>query len=57
MADGLASDGDVNLYASRLSRPTNLHFHNGWLDVANLGHTTITRARIGRAGKPLANQL
>jgi gluconolactonase len=33
-------------WAIRLSRPTNLAFHDGWLYVANLGRTTITRARI-----------
>jgi len=34
-------------WAIKLSRPTNLTFHDGWLYVANLGRTTITRARIG----------
>src|ERR1041384_4635715 len=33
-------------WAIKLSRPTNLTFHDGWLYVANLGRTTITRARI-----------
>ncbi len=44
-------------WAILLSRPTNLAFHDGYLYVANLGRTTITRAHVGRAGKPLANQL
>jgi len=33
-------------WAIKLSRPTNLAFHDGWLYVANLGRTTITRARV-----------
>ena len=33
-------------WAIKLSRPTNLAFHDGWLYVANLGRTTITRTRI-----------
>lgn len=44
-------------WAILLSRPTNLAFSDGYLYVANLGRTTITRAQIGRAGRPLANQL
>jgi gluconolactonase len=44
-------------WAILLSRPTNLQFHGGYLYVANLGRTTITRAQVGRAGKPLANEL
>jgi gluconolactonase len=40
-----------------LSRPTNLAFRDGFLYVANLGRTTITRAHVGRAGRPLANEL
>jgi gluconolactonase len=43
-------------WAILLSRPTNLAFHNGYLYVANLGRTTITRAPAGREGKPLANE-
>jgi gluconolactonase len=35
-------------WAIRLSRPTNLAIHNGWLYVANFGRTTITRARIDK---------
>lgn len=41
-----------------LSRPTNLAFGGKNLDelyVANFGRTTITRARLGRRGQPLAN--
>ena len=42
-----------------ISRPTNLAFGGKNFDelyVANFGRTTITRARIGRRGQPLANQ-
>lgn len=41
-----------------LSRPTNMAFGGANLDelyVANLGRTTITRARTGLRGQPLAN--
>jgi sugar lactone lactonase YvrE len=44
-------------WAILLSRPTNLQFHGGYLYVSNLGRTTITRAQVGRVGKPLANEL
>lgn len=44
-------------WAIQLSRPTNLQFHDGYLYVSNLGRATITRAQVGRAGKPLANEL
>ena len=44
-------------WAILLSRPTNLAFRDGYLYAANLGRTTITRAHVGRAGKPLANEL
>jgi gluconolactonase len=43
-------------WAIRLSRPTNLAFRDGYLYVANLGRTTITRAHVGVAGKPFANE-
>jgi gluconolactonase len=33
-------------WAIKLSRPTNLVFRDGWVYVANLGRTTITRARV-----------
>jgi len=33
-------------WAILLSRPTNLTFRDGWLYVANLGRTTITRAKL-----------
>jgi gluconolactonase len=54
--------GEVTLFAYDrwailLSRPTNLAFRDGYLYAANLGRTTITRANVGRAGKPLANEL
>lgn len=57
----IAPDGSVNLYAwdrwaILLSRPTNIAFHEGYLYAANLGRTTITRAKVGRTGKLLANQ-
>ena len=44
-------------WAIRLSRPTNLAFRDGFLYAANFGRTTITRAQVGRAERPLANQL
>lgn len=44
-------------WAILLSRPTNLAFRDGFVYVANLGRTTITRAQVGREGRPLANQL
>jgi gluconolactonase len=44
-------------WAILLSRPTNLQFHGGCLYVSNLGRTTVTRARTGIAGRPLANEL
>ena len=44
-------------WAILLSRPTNLAFRDGYLYVANLGRTTITRAPADRAGKLLANEL
>ena len=57
----ISSEREKTLYAYDrwailLSRPTNLQFHDGHLYVANLGRTTITRASVGVAGKPLANQ-
>ncbi len=57
----IAPNGSVNLFAwdrwaILLSRPTNIAFHEGYLYAANLGRTTITRAKVGRAGKLLANQ-
>jgi gluconolactonase len=44
--------GEKTLYAYDrwailLSRPTNLAFHDGYVYVANLGRTTITRAKVG----------
>jgi gluconolactonase len=58
----ISPDGKRTLFAYDrwailLSRPTNLAFRDGFLYAANLGRTTITRAHVGRAGKPLANQL
>ncbi len=46
-------------WAIVLGSPTNMAFGGRNLDelyVANLARTTITRARIGRRGQPLANQ-
>lgn len=34
-------------WAILLSRPTNMAFHQGYIYVANLGRTTITRAYVG----------
>ena len=52
----IAPDGSTTLYAYDrwailLSRPTNLTFRGGWLYVANLGRTTITRAHVGRSSR------
>ncbi len=44
-------------WAILLSRPTNLAFRDGFIYVSNLGRRSITRARTGCAGKPLANEL
>ena len=46
-------------WAIRLGSPTNLAFGGKNFDelyIANLARTTITRARVGRQGQPLANQ-
>ena len=46
-------------WAIRLGSPTNMAFGEKDFDelfVANLARTTITRARMGRKGQPLANQ-
>jgi gluconolactonase len=46
-------------WAILLSRPTNMAFGGSEFDtmyVANLGRTTITRARIGVRGQPLVNR-
>jgi len=46
-------------WAIRLGSPTNMAFGGPNMDelyVANLARTTITRARVGRRGQPLANQ-
>jgi gluconolactonase len=46
-------------WAIRLGSPTNLAFGGADFDelyVANLARTTITRAKVGRTGQPLANQ-
>lgn len=58
----ISPTGEVSLFAYDrwailLSRPTNLAFRDGYLYAANLGRSTVTRAHIGRAGKPLANEL
>jgi hypothetical protein len=42
-----------------LGSPTNMAFGGANMDemyVANLSRTTITRARVGRKGQPLANR-
>jgi gluconolactonase len=58
----IAPTGEKTLFAydrwaNLLSRPTNLAFRDGYIYVANLGRTTITRAQVGRAGRPMANEL
>jgi gluconolactonase len=42
-------------WAILLSRPTNMAFYEEYVYVCNLGRTTITRARAGVEGSPLAN--
>ena len=44
--DGMAKLYAYDRWAILLSRPTNLTFRDGWLYVANLGRTTITRAKV-----------
>jgi len=47
-------------WAIRLGSPTNMAFGGKDFDelyVANLARTTITRAKVGRRGQPLANQV
>jgi len=44
-------------WAIMLSRPTNIAFREGYIYVANLGRRSITRAQVGCAGQPLANEL
>jgi gluconolactonase len=42
-------------FAILLSRPTNMAFHEDWMYVANLGRTTVTRAKVGVRGQKLVN--
>ncbi|HWB84686.1 MAG TPA: SMP-30/gluconolactonase/LRE family protein [Bryobacteraceae bacterium] len=55
-AAGMVTRYAYDRWAILLSRPTNMAFRDGYLYAANLGRTTITRAQVGRAGKPLANE-
>ena len=43
-------------FAILLSRPTNMAFDEGWMYVANLGRTTVTRAKVGVRGQKLVNR-
>jgi gluconolactonase len=43
-------------FAILLSRPTNMAFDGDWMYVANLGRTTVTRAKVGTRGHPLVNR-
>jgi gluconolactonase len=43
-------------WAILLSRPTNMAFNGDTMYVANLGRTTITRAKVGVKGQLLVNQ-
>jgi gluconolactonase len=52
----IAPDGRSTLFACdpwaiQLCRPANLTFRNGYVYVANLGRTTITRASVERHGR------
>jgi gluconolactonase len=47
----ISTSGNKTLYAYdrwaiKLSRPTNIAVRDGWIYVANLGRTTITRAKV-----------
>jgi gluconolactonase len=43
-------------FAILLSRPTNMAFDGNWMYVANLGRTTITRAKLDVRGMDLVNR-
>jgi gluconolactonase len=43
-------------WAILLSRPTNMALRGGWMYVANLGRTTITRARLDVRGLKMPNE-
>ena len=56
----VTTKGDRTLFAwdrwaILLSRPTNMAFKDDWMYIANLGRTTITRARVGVFGQKLVN--
>jgi len=56
----ITPDGKVGLFAwdrwaILLSRPTNMAFNGDTMYVANLGRTTITRAKVGVQGQRLLN--
>ncbi|MGB7161462.1 MAG: SMP-30/gluconolactonase/LRE family protein [Tepidisphaeraceae bacterium] len=44
-------------FAILLSRPTNMAFDGEWMYVANLGRTTVTRAKVDVKGQPLVNRI
>jgi len=57
----MEADGKVELFAwdrwaILLSRPTNMAFDGDTMYAANLGRTTITRAKVGVLGHALANR-
>jgi gluconolactonase len=43
-------------FAILLSRPTNMAFDDEWMYVANLGRTTVTRAKLDVHGQKLVNR-
>ena len=43
-------------FAISLSRPTNMAFMEDTMYVANLGRTTVTRAKVGVRGMELVNR-
>ncbi|HEV2292623.1 MAG TPA: SMP-30/gluconolactonase/LRE family protein [Tepidisphaeraceae bacterium] len=56
----VAPDGKKTLFAHDpfailLSRPTNMAFDGEWMYIANLGRTTITRAKVPVRGQKLVN--
>jgi gluconolactonase len=58
----ISPDGKTTLFAHDpfailLSRPTNMAFDGDTMYVANLGRTTITRAKVEVRGQPLVNRV
>jgi gluconolactonase len=54
--DGKKTSFAHDPFAILLSRPTNMAFDGEWMYIANLGRTTVTRAKVDVNGQLLANQ-